>query len=386
MPDSHTTALLASVEDYEKRLLQDPEAKNEPVEFAEADLPRLCPELRKLWLLSRVQANAFAKFAFAKHALHLCVRANYLPEVHDLLVPWLYACMDAGAHRDGRDFAGLVETSAVLKEKMKQADYFSVLLYRAKSFRNLGEFSQAQEAYRRMINAAEERGSPTDVHLGMLLIGKLYGNYLGQRSLFSSFVEESLAGFEEEEGGEKWRHYSPEEQRRIVRCKAICLDALGQAYRDSAFSESDRLKVESNFLKALNINIEIGRASGISRVTCHLNHFMFKHAASPQDKNTYMERFKDGMMFLMRHPCDERGMGIRFVQFASMLNEVGQREKALDFLTTGKALAWRYSEFKTFMQATVVESEIHGATDPGRAIHALEEGRRTAHKSNLMLQ
>lgn len=380
MTDSLLTQLLALIKHYEKRLLATPEVKNEPLDFDENQMLRVRPELRNLWARPDIQSNSFRKFAFAKYALNLCIRTNYLIDVRDLIAPWLNACVDAGAYEDGAGFAEDCMRSEVLKSRMKPAEYFSMLRSHAKSWRNRGKFPQAQQAYRHLIDAAAEMGAQTELNFGLLLIGKLYGNYLGQRSLFSSFVEESLDGFTAELAQ---HNLSDDERRRVLWGLAICHDALGQAYRDSP----DREKIERHFLEAIRINREIGRDNGISRAICHLYHFKFKHASSPQDMASHLKDFsREGVALLTQYPRDERGMSIRFIQLASMLHKVGQTPKALTYLASGKSLARRYSLFKTFTQATVVESEIFRTIDADRAIRSLEEGRLTAQNYNLMIQ
>lgn len=378
MDSTYIATFLASIASYERKLQQFPDAKNSQLDLDNRMLLSVRSDLRELWYSPKTHRNPFRRFSFAKHALQCCVETNYLTELAAQLPSWLQTYIEVGAYDSCIRFVDVCIRSNVLKSKMKPADYLSMLFCRAKSLRNLGHFSEAQQAYRDAIELAAAVGSQTDVNFGLLLIGKLYGNYLGQRSLFSSFVEEAMDRFVEER--DKSRSAESEEER-IIRGIAICHDALGQAYRDS-----DRVKVERHFLEAIEWNQKIGRSNGISRALCHLNYFKFQHTHSPQDRATYIEEFKAGLKLLTKGRPDGRGLSIRFIQFSSMLHEMNLEQKAKQYLQSGKSFATRYSLYKTLAQAAIVEAKLFKASDPDRTLFTLEEGRTIAQEYGLAIQ
>jgi hypothetical protein len=378
MDSTYTATFLASIARYERQLQQFPDAKNSVLDLDKEMLLSVRSNLRELWSLTDIHRTPFKRFSFAKHALQCCVQTNYLTEQCALLPSWLHSYIEVGAYDGCIKFVDVCVRSNVLRSKMKSADYLSMLFCRAKSLRNIGHFSKAQQAYRDAIDMAAAVGSQTDVNYGLLLIGKLYGNYLGQRSLFSSFVEEAKDRFDEQRS--KFTGTEADDWR-IIRGIAICHDALGQAYRDS-----DRVKVERHFLEAIKMNQMIDWSNGISRAVCHLNYFRFQHTHSPQDRASYIEEFKEGLKLLTKGQPDERGLSIRFIQFSSMLREVNLEQKAKQYLQSGKSFATRYSLYKTLTQAAIVEAQLFKASDPDRALFTLEEGRTIAQEYSLALQ
>jgi len=366
----------SSVSAYKSRLYDAPEAKRENLELgdlsgaADADLGQA---FRQLW---NTETTILGKFALAKHGLELCCGPRSLTGVSDLTTQWLFACVEAGAYEDCIHFSELCGKSTWLA-KSRINDRFSMLRSRAKSLRNLGRLQEAQESYREILYLANPVRDNSTISLALLLIGKLYGNYWGQLTLFSSFVEEAKARLEREL---RTSALSTVQIARLKRSLAICHDALGQAYRDS-----EPAKVENHFLEAIRLNEELGRPSGISRSLCHLNSLKFKHSP-PADQPVYLQRFYDAMRMLLAENADERGLGIRYVQYASMLLETGSTQLAEKYLKSGKYFSQRYSEYKTLTRAALVEASLYTSSEPARAIGALQDGLVIAKKYGLEIQ
>jgi signal transduction histidine kinase len=371
--------LESSISNYCSALYQNPEMKNESLELddeydsiSDADLTTV---LQHVWSEA---GTIFEKFSVAKHALELCARRDFCTGVIDLVSPWLISCVEAGAYLDCIHFVdGYVTSEGWARSKVNSLMKFSALRSRAKSLRNIGHLEEAQNCYRNIISMADELGDRAEISMGFLLIGKLYGNYWGQLSLFSSFVEEAKVRIEHE-----LEHFpGPEaKHRRLLRCLAICHDALGQAYL-----HSEHGKVEKHFDEAIRLNQQLERWGGLSRSLCHLNKFKFGHA-NHDEKSIYLEKFNAGVRLLLGEHPDERGLGIRYVQLSSMLLEMNKTKAAEKYLNAGKHFALRYSEHKTLTQAALVESNLYRFNDSERAINALRVGLSIAQKYKLQIQ
>jgi len=99
--------------------------------------------------------------------------------------------------------------------------------FEAKALRNLGRLTEALDAYRRALRLAQTSRREVDLCRILVLIGKVYGKYLGQKGLFLAFVEEAQSRLTHS------LSFTSEEidRRRVLRALAICEDSLGQAYR-----------------------------------------------------------------------------------------------------------------------------------------------------------
>jgi tetratricopeptide (TPR) repeat protein len=327
-----------------------------------------------------VERDIFGHFSFAKHALELCIRNKIVKDFNDCVARWLHACVEAGAFRECIRYASAIVDSDVWGMGLLSSQRLQILFYVAKSFRNIGRYEEAKRYYRMILEMAESSGETVEISIGLLLIGKLYGNYLGQRSLFSCFIEEAKRRLENEL---KHNRSADLDQVRVKRGIAICHDALGQAYRDSGDSAS---KVQNHFIKAININREIKRRNGVSRASCHINLFGFTRASSLQEKRKYLGGFKEGMDLLLLIPQDEKGIGVRFLQYSMMLAEIGEGEKAREHHAYGKLLVEKYSEYKMQAYAAIVEYDLYKDLDMERAVNSLKRGSKVAQQYNLIIQ
>lgn len=378
-----TGPLRGAVEDYAARLHRDVGAKDDGLELT--SLAGLSP--RELSSLIRQELGAerdvFGQFSFAKHALELCLRQGMVREFSDRVARWLHACVEAGAFRECIRFAEAIIESDVWRAALPLRQRLPALFYLAKSLRNIGRYEEAKQRYREIIELAEEVGETVEISIGLLLIGKLYGNYLGQRSLFSCFIEEAKRQLENErlDGGA-----TDFDRLRVKRAVAICHDALGQAYRDGGDPAIPPSKVQNHFIRAFKINREMGRRNGVSRALCHLNHFGFARAATPREKEKHLAGFKEGMDYLLLTPQDEKGMGVRFLQYSVMLAEMGEDGKAREYHAWARRFVEKYSDYKMQAQAAIVEHDLYKGSDTARAVASLQRGREVARRYNLIIQ
>jgi tetratricopeptide (TPR) repeat protein len=381
LPPSGMSGLLErAVEAYSARLYQDAGAKDGALKLGPLEQLSPLETSNLLRQTARRERDLFGQFSFAKHALELCVRKNIMSDFADLLTPWLRACVEIGAFRECIRYANAVINSDIWSAAALSRLRLPILFCVAKSYRNIGRYEEAKHYYRRVIEMAEVLGETVEISIGLLLMGKLYGNYLGQRSLFSCFIEEAKRRLENE-----LRHdrVTEVDRIRIRRCIAICHDALGQAYRDDSDSDS---RVRNHFIKAINLNRDIQRRNGVSRALCHLNQVGFAKSSTPEEKLKHLQGFKEGIDLLLLTPQDEKGLGVRFIQYSKMLAEVGRTEQAWEYHAYGKLFVEKYSEYKMQAHASIVEYGLYKNSDMERAINALKQGRDVARQYNLIIQ
>jgi tetratricopeptide (TPR) repeat protein len=261
------------------------------------------------------------------------------------------------------------------KAQLPPEHQISLALSAAKAHRNLGSFGDSLTLYREAMVIAEEYGRELDRSLTLLLIGKLYGNYRGQRSLFSSFVEESRLRFRSLMDQEI--HASDSE--RLLKYSAICEDALGQAYR---FSDADR--AADHFREAIRINERLGRGSGLIRSRCHLSFFLFQRATTKDHQAALCDDFELALRRLQSESWEERGLGIRWLQFAEMLYSLGRTLEAKEALQLSQSIALKYSDHRSLVRAAALEARMVSA-DLEASIELTERALVIAKKYNLVL-
>lgn len=363
-------ALLRSIHEYRDRLRRDPSLKEEPLSIPESGI-----SLDAFAAIATTEAeaadNSFDLFAIAKHGLTLSRSRGDYVSLSSFFPRWLYVCVNAGAYQECIDFCRSCVASSDWDALARTKTSVAVLRNQAKSLRNLGHFEESLGSYRASIERARALDLPAEITIGLLLIGKLYGTYLGQQGLFWAFVEEALNDLER-----RRETCLPEDREHLIRYLAICHDALGQVYR-----ETDYERALHHFREAIRLNRSIRRPIGISRALCHLSYFNFMSV--PEER--YLRWFQHGIRLLQDDRLEERGLGVRWIQYAAMLNRTGQHREAEECLIEGKRIAIRYSDYKSIVRACLGEAALLSAHDPDRALAALIEGRRVAQSHNLLL-
>lgn|GEM_PF-4255909 len=362
--------ILSSIREYRDRLEEEPSLKDASI-FVPAGLasPETFVENAKS-LIQGIE-SPFALFSIAKHGFALCRAANDYSVLAGFFPQWLYICVNVGAYDECLAFSESCMAASNWQTLNNSGISVYLLRNRAKALRNLGRFDEALACYRASIERARALRMQADIGIGLLLIGKLYGNYLGQQSLFSAFVEDARTNLINQ-----LRLSQAEERTRLTRYLAICHDALGQVYR-----EADSEQALRHFTEAIKINRGIGRGVGVSRAICHLNFFRFMREGSPK----YLRWFQYGLRLLQEDRLEERGLGVRWIQYAGMLHKTGNRPGAEECLAEGQKIASRYSDYKSIARACLVEAKLYAEKDPQRALSALTSGREVARRYNLLL-
>ncbi len=210
----------------------------------------------------------------------------------------------------------------------------------AKSYRNIGKFSPALKIYYNclLMNSESEQAWLERVEL-LLKIGKVYRNYLMQIELARFFVEEAYRILEEHET-------AAAENGNKQRYKVICLDTLGQIYRDEGkydeaeifFKESEKLSGEKG-----------GRA--------YFHEILMKY----QRKDKYTEdelaagiaELTEAIRRLETDPMEEVGVGIRSVQLSRLkfMDCLRDKSEAYTEVRKGRKVALKYNDMKTVIRS-----------------------------------
>ena len=366
--------LRASHEAYCNRLLARPQCKSDapeiPASLAVQQIGEIAGALRQLTDTVR---TPFELYSVGRHAFALLAPAQCVGLVRGLIPAWLDGCVTVGAYEAGIRFAK-TSLSAPGEDLRSSHEGWCVLLSMAKAFRNIGDFDRALSAYREALSVAQSLELDTEKAVTLMLIGKLRGNYLGQRSLFSCFVEEA-----KERLAKSLRCCATEgDKLRNERAIAMCSDALGQVYRDSDQSVAAR-----HFKRAIRANAKMGRTNGLSRAVCHLSAMAFE--SRTDERPYYLAMFEKGCDLLWQDPMEERGRGIRWFQYAQMLYNLGRPVEAAEALDRGRQVAQRYSDYRTLIRGLIIKADAKRACDSDAALRALMEGQEMARERKLLL-
>lgn len=368
------------VKSYYSRLLSCYEDKSNTIEI-ESEIIESYTNAEIISIFEKLTFKAedpFELFAVAKYALSYCTKKDCIFENKSFLPKWLESCTNVGSYEDCIHFTTTIFASKEWKIMKDTREGILINLRRAKALRNIGKFQEAFEYYREAIKIAEKTSDTLYINIGLLLIGKLYGNYLGQRSIFSSFVEEAKTGLEREYNNCKKDNL---ENKKFTKYIAICYDALGQAY-----DLADSIKAEDHFKIAIEWHSEIKSDNGVTRAKCHLNRLKFQFADSVKEQKFFLSEFEKALESLTYDSMEERGLGIRWIQYALLLNQVNKREDAIIYFEEGKKIAVKYSDYKTMAWSSIVESELYKDENFERSINTLISSRDLAKQYNLLLR
>jgi hypothetical protein len=317
--------------------------------------------------------DPFEDYAIIRCALSRIQSANEYGTAVERMPNWSRICLRVGAFTDAMRIADLYISLA--SDSPNDAGIIEVLRYRAKAQRNLGDFIGSEHTYRRLIQLASRAPEPVDLSVGLLLLGKLHGNYRGQHSLFYAFVQEARSRLEVQR--KRATYPNPE---RLIRYLAVCYDSLGQAFRTGEPRRARRF-----FSIAIQLSRLIGRENVGLRSRCHFIQLQFG-LASQSGKRRLLKEFEKEIKRLQSDSHEEGGLAIRWLQYANMLHALDEPRPAHLYIQEAKTLARRYNAHRVFVRAVVAEFDFFSVQDQDSALQSLLEGRRVAVEDHLALQ
>lgn len=213
----------------------------------------------------------------------------------------------------------------------------------AKSYRNIGDFYNALKLYYECLTWNPEHDWLQRMEL-LMKIGKVYRNYLMQAELARFFVEEAYAILEknglQKLDGKKERKYA-----------VICLDTLGQIYRD----EQNYEKAEAFFAESNKLYGKKGGRASIHKI------LMKYQQDSEEDEDLAKDiRFLEKVIeSLQKNPSEEVGIGIRSVQLGHLKfrDKTGGKKEAYHEVYKGRDIAYKYNDIKTVVLSYIEEAD-----------------------------
>jgi len=250
-----------------------------------------------------------------------------------------------------------------------------VLNRKAKALRNLGKFDEAFNTYREALVLCDEYSLDVEKAFAWIMIGKMYGNYQNQNSIFTYFIYQALDLLNElkSQTSDEFQEYE------IQRYIAICYDSLGQTYGESETGWKQALEY---FRAAMDINKRIANQNGLSRNWCHLAMLVAKWDKEAELKEI-LEIFQRGFRLLVRDPAQKRGRGIRTIQLGELLWRYGSYERAGEFVKRGSEISLDFRDYRTFVRACIVQADLQMSEKSETARKILEEALQYAKKYRL---
>ncbi|HEX2944753.1 MAG TPA: tetratricopeptide repeat protein [Clostridia bacterium] len=365
----HIEVISQLINTYYQAILINPELKSQSFveRFSEFyyDCDNITGTYKQLMLNAK---DVFYEYSIIKFLFYYAVYKNSIEKLKNYIVPWLGIYIITGAYNDCIYCAGSCLTSdhwAMLSPQTQM----KILQLKAKSERNIGMFEEAFKSYRMALQIANDNCDKMERGIILLKIGKVYSNYLLQKSLAIGFLQEAFDTLTESGNGDL------ETQKYI----SICHDALGQVKRSRSLDEA-----KFHFENAIAINNRIGRVDGNSRANAHLLTIEFYRSSDLSTRMDLIDKMQDIIAELLDDDKNEVGTGVRWVQLSDMYLEVGDLKKASECLEAAKEIAERYSDNKTLVRVYLSEGKLY-KYDPEKAITALKKGRMMSEKFKLML-
>lgn len=239
----------------------------------------------------------------------------------------------------------LVKSS--LWKKLYDGVKMQIMKDTAKSYRNIGDFYRALKLYYDCLTLNSEQNWLQRAEL-LLKIGKVYRNYLMQTELARFYVEEAYAIL-----AKNSTNASDEVRRYVV----ICLDSLGQIYRDM----EDYEKAQKYFTMSKNCyGGEVGRAHVHEMLLKYQDYFVSDDSGLQKD----IEFLNEVIFQLENNPIDEVGSGIRSLQLGRLKyiyylknGDETFRNEAYRDVYRGREIAYRYNDMKKVIRSYMTEAE-----------------------------
>jgi len=213
----------------------------------------------------------------------------------------------------------------------------------AKSYRNTGDFYTALKLYYECLTENSEQNWLQRVEL-LLKIGKVYRNYLMQTELARFFVEEAYAILEKN----GLHELSEKKERKYA---VICLDTLGQIYRD----EHNYEKAELFFAESKRLYRKKGGRAGIHEILMKYQ----GDSGNVVDLAKDIEFIEEAIRRLQENPTEEVGIGIRSVQLGHLKfkDKTREKEEAYHEVYRGRNIAYKYNDSKTVVLSYIEEAD-----------------------------
>lgn len=224
-----------------------------------------------------------------------------------------------------------------LWQKFNHLEQMQIMKETAKSYRNIGDFERALGLYYKCLILNDRQDWLQRVEL-LLKIGKVYRNYLMQTALAKFYAEEAYDILKKNDTQPPTRN---EQKYRI-----ICLDTLGQIYRD----EHDYNKAEKFFVMSNKLQEgKEGRA--------YVHKMLMKHQKYAENKDSDLSKdiniLKQVIANMEKKPFDEIGIGVRSVQLGQLIyqDHIKNREDACKEIYKGRDIAYKYNDIKTVIRS-----------------------------------
>lgn len=226
----------------------------------------------------------------------------------------------------------------------EQAKKMQIMKETAKAYRNIGDFYSALKLYFDCLKMNPEKDWLQRVEL-LLKIGKVYRNYLMQYAFARFFVEEAYALLKEN----SMQSFGNKKERRYA---IICLDILGQIYRD-----------ERDYEKAERFFKESGKLYGKEDGRAYIHERLMKYRSNAEENFPDLSKdieFLTGVITnLKKNPLEEMGAGIRSIQLAALKFRDVSREKseAYEDVYKGRYIAYKYNDVRTIIRSYIAEAD-----------------------------
>jgi tetratricopeptide (TPR) repeat protein/signal transduction histidine kinase len=264
--------------------------------------------------------------------------------------------------------------NAQITDREEAGQYCKVLGLVSKAHRNLGQFEEALRCYREILKICDRWDLSLEKAFHMLMIGKMYGNYAGQISLFKFFTERAMSYLESS------RFNTKKDNSKALKYTAIAYDTLGQIHRRMKSSVD---VVVGWHKRARELHQSLGNKNGMSRAICHecMARFYLERQPSYDEIITL---FKQGLDLVARDREHERGFGVRSLQFAELLVWKGNIGDAKQRIHKAKEISRRFRDYKTYVHACLLEAKIEKSNDLEKSYQLLLECQSISKKYSML--
>ena len=273
---------------------------------------------------------------------HLVTDTKELQTVINIIYECFFSYRVVGAFQDSVKQYEILRNSN-LWPKISRTEQMQIMKEAAKAYRNIGDFDYALSLYYQCLKLNPQKDWLHRVEL-LLKIGKVYRNYLLQIELARFYAEEAYRILEE-------NGIDDLNNKKELKYAVICLDTLGQIYRD----EGDFDKAREFFQKSKKI---YGEEGGRARVHEILMKYQKKYNGQDLDLKKDVELLSELILDLENDPMDEIGIGIRSVQIAhlKLQDDSWKIEDIYREVLKGREIAIRYNDIKTIIRSYMEEA------------------------------